>query len=55
MAKGRQGHATCKTSHSINPHSSQLLCAPTSLKVGVGGTFLAWKGRYNPGSLKHRL
>ena len=52
MLRGKQVHAPCKTSSSKNPsdHGSQLLWAPTSSKVGVGGTCLPLKGRCNPAS-----
>ena len=35
MVMRRQGHAPCMRSTSKNPHGSQLLLAPTNLKVGL--------------------
>ena len=32
------GHTPCRSCTSKNPHGSQLLWAPTSQKIGVGGT-----------------
>ena len=40
VARGKQGHAPCKSSSSKNPKGSQLLWSSTSPKIGVGGTCL---------------
>ena len=55
MVWGKHGHAPCKTSSSKNPHGSQLLWLPTSVKVWVGSTCLPYGGRCCPGVCKFSL
>ena len=56
MARGKQGHASCKNL-TKNHLGSQLLWVPTSPKVGVGGTRLHKKEGATPypGPCKHSL
>ena len=50
------GQAPCNTSSSKNTHGSQLLWAPTSLKIVVGGTYHKKEGAtLHPGVRKHSL
>ena len=53
MARGKQGHAPCKTSSSKNTYGSQLLWEPTRPKVGVAAPAYHKKRKVYPCILEH--